>query len=109
VTRPPSNQIIAEIPAGAGHDSVADAIMRVFTPLTVEQRTRVAAMLSIRFGMARRKRKASIATLVKRAEKSGRTVSSVVTPDGMTINFNDPEPSKTNNPWLADIAKGTKQ
>jgi hypothetical protein len=34
--------------------SVADAIMRVLTPLTVEQRMRTVAMLKIRYGIARR-------------------------------------------------------
>jgi hypothetical protein len=56
-----------------------------------------------------RSRKPSIATLVKRAEKTGKTVTSITTRDGTTINFGDPQPSKTNNPWLADIGKVTKQ
>jgi hypothetical protein len=56
----------------------------------------------------RRQRKPSIATLVKRAEKTGKTVTSITTPDGTTINFSQ-EPGEANNPWLADIAKATKQ
>jgi hypothetical protein len=56
-----------------------------------------------------RSRTPSIATLVKRAEKTGKTVTSITTRDGTTINFGDPEPSETNNPWLADIGKVTKQ
>src|SRR5262249_39531810 len=57
---------------------------------------------------SRRQRKPSIATLVKRAEKTGRRVTSITTPDGMIINFGEPEPSAANNPWLDDL-KVTKQ
>jgi hypothetical protein len=55
----------------------------------------------------RQPRKPSIATLVKRAEKTGKTVTSITTPNGTRINFSDPEPSEANNPWLADLV--TKQ
>jgi hypothetical protein len=37
----------------------------------------------------KRTRKPGIATLVKRAEKAGKTVTSVTTPDGTTINFDE--------------------
>lgn len=57
---------------------------------------------------AKRPRKPSIATLVKRAEKTGKTVTSITTADGTTINFGAPEPSEANNPWLDDL-KVTKQ
>jgi hypothetical protein len=56
-----------------------------------------------------RPRKRSIATLVKRAEKTGRSVSSVTMPDGTTLNFGEPEPADAENPWLADLRKATKQ
>jgi hypothetical protein len=55
----------------------------------------------------RRQRKPSIATLVKRAEKTGKAVTSITTPDGTTINFSQ-EPGEANNPWLDDL-KVTKQ
>jgi hypothetical protein len=58
------------VPTLSGHEmSVANAIMRVFTPLTGDQRKRTVAMLRVRFGMARLTRKPSIATLVKRASR----------------------------------------
>jgi hypothetical protein len=57
----------------------------------------------------RRTRKPSITTLIKRAEKTGKAVTSITTPDGTTIHFGEPEASEANNPWLADIAKATKQ
>jgi hypothetical protein len=56
----------------------------------------------------RRPRKPSIAKLIAQAEKSGRRVTSVTTPNGTTIHFGDPEPSEAKNPWLADL-KVTKQ
>jgi hypothetical protein len=42
-----------------------------------------------------------MASLIKRAEKAGRRVTSITTPDGTTIRFADPEPSDATNPWLA--------
>jgi hypothetical protein len=59
----------------------------------------------------RRTRKPSIAELVKQAEKTGRRVTSVTTPDGMIINFGEPEPAALDNPWPLDEfrTKETKQ
>jgi hypothetical protein len=47
--------------------------------------------------------KPSIARQIKQAEETGKTVTSIVTPDGTTINFDEPKPSDANNPWLADL------
>ena len=55
------------------------------------------------------RRKPSIATLIKRAEKAGKTVTSVTTPDGTVLHFGEPQPTEANNPWLADLDKVTKQ
>jgi hypothetical protein len=98
------------VPTLSEHEmSVANAIVRIFTPLTGEQRKRTVAMLRIHLGMvrSRRRRKPSIATLVKRAEKTGKTVTSITTADGTTLTFGEGEPSEANNPWLADIGKAT--
>jgi hypothetical protein len=54
-------------------------------------------------------RKPSIATLIKRAEETGKAVTSITLPDGTTINFDETKPSDASNPWLADIEKATKQ
>jgi hypothetical protein len=54
-------------------------------------------------------RKASLRTLIKRAEKAGKTVSSVTTPDGTVLHFGEPQPTEATNPWLADLDKVTKQ
>jgi hypothetical protein len=51
---------------------------------------------------ARKPRKPSIATLIKRAEKSGRPVTSVMLPDGTTINFGEATSTDASNPW--DVA-----
>jgi hypothetical protein len=111
VTNPPHSTNRA--PTLSGHEmSVANALLRVFTPLTVEQRARVIAMLSIRFGMvrSRRRRKPSITTLVKRAEKTGKSVISITTPDGTTINFG--ESTKSENAldqWIAKHARSSER
>jgi hypothetical protein len=55
-----------------------------------------------------RRRKRGIAELFKRAEKTGKVVTSVTTPDGITISFGEPKPSGASNPWLDDL-KVTKQ
>jgi hypothetical protein len=49
------------------------------------------------------RRKPSIATMIKRAEKSGREVTSVTLPDGTRLNFGESAPSETKNPWLDDL------
>jgi hypothetical protein len=54
-------------------------------------------------------RRPSIATLLKRAEKTGKSVTSITMPDGTTINFGESNPNDANNPWLAEIEKATKQ
>jgi hypothetical protein len=53
----------------------------------------------------RKPRKPSIATLVARAERTGKRVTSITTPDGTTINFGEPVSAESNNPWLADLPK----
>jgi hypothetical protein len=54
----------------------------------------------------RRERKPSVATLIKRAEKAGKTVTSV-TVDGVTLMFDQPSPAKRNS-W-DDLETGTRQ
>jgi hypothetical protein len=56
----------------------------------------------------KRVRKPSIAKLVERAEETGRRVTSITTPEGTTIRFDEPTPSDATNPWLDDL-KVTKQ
>jgi len=56
-------------------------------------------------------RNPSIATLIKRAEKTGKAVTSITTPDGHTIHFDETKPTDANNPWPLDEfrTKETKQ
>jgi len=56
-----------------------------------------------------RKRKPSVSTLIARAEKKGKTVTSVTAPDGTVLHFGEPQPTEAANPWLAGIDKVTKQ
>jgi hypothetical protein len=57
---------------------------------------------------ARRQRKASIRKQIAAAERSGKTVTSITTPDGVTLHFGKGEPTEASNPWLDDL-KVTKQ
>jgi hypothetical protein len=54
-------------------------------------------------------RKPSVSTLIARAERKGKTVTSVTAPDGTTLHFGEPPPTEAANPWLADPPKVTKQ
>ena len=56
-----------------------------------------------------RTRKPSVSTLIARAERKGKTVTSVTAPDGTTLHFGEPPPTEAANPWLADPPKVTKQ
>jgi hypothetical protein len=58
----------------------------------------------------KRRRKPSIATMVKRAEKAGKTVTSVsVEGDKVILTFGESNLTDANNPWLAEIEKATKR
>jgi hypothetical protein len=60
-------------------------------------------------GKPRRPRKPSIMKMIAAAERDGRKVTSITTPDGVTLNFDKGEDSEASNPWLADLDKVTKQ
>jgi len=53
-------------------------------------------------------RKTSVATLIKRAEKSGHHVTSVTMADGAVLHFGEPAPAEASNPWFDDL-RATKQ
>jgi hypothetical protein len=56
----------------------------------------------------RRERKPSVATLIKRAEKAGKTVTAITT-DGVTLQFGEAQTEETNNdPWERAM-QGPKQ
>jgi len=57
----------------------------------------------------KRTRKSSVGTLIRQAERGGKTVTSVTAPDGTRLDFGQPEPTAESNPWLADLRKVTKQ
>jgi hypothetical protein len=79
---------------GAGVDYV------VTTPSTL-----AAAMNQRR----RRQRKPSIRKTIAAAERSGKTVTSITTPDGVTLHFGKDEATTEPNPWPLDDFKVTKQ
>jgi hypothetical protein len=57
-----------------------------------------------------RRPKPSIAAMVKRAEKAGKTVTSVsVEGDKVILTFGESNPTDANNPWLAEIEKATQR
>jgi hypothetical protein len=56
----------------------------------------------------RRQRKPSLRKMIAAAERGGKNVTSITTPDGVTLHFGKVEDSEASNPWLDDL-KVTKQ
>ena len=54
-------------------------------------------------------RKPSLRALIMQAEKAGKNVASITTPDGVTLRFGESQPPEVTNPWLADLNQGNKQ
>ena len=48
-------------------------------------------------------RKPSLRALIMQAEKAGKNVASITTPDGVMLRFGEPRPTEPSNPWLADL------
>jgi hypothetical protein len=57
---------------------------------------------------SRRQRKPSIGRMIAAAERGGKNVTSITTPDGVTLHFGKVEATEASNPWLDDL-KVTKQ
>jgi hypothetical protein len=100
-------------PPGAGQTrAVIKTIEMALSGLPPIGRSRVLTAAGIVLGLDtkphRRPRKPSIATLVKRAEKTGKPVTSVTLPDGTVLHFGKVEDTETGNPWLDDL-RVTKQ
>ena len=56
-------------------------------------------------------RKPSLRALIEQAEKAGKNVASITTPDGVTLRFGESQSTEPPSPWLEDIhkLKATKQ
>jgi hypothetical protein len=54
----------------------------------------------------RSERKPSVRKLIKQAEESGKQVTSVTTPDGVTLKFGEREAGTTDNPWDEVLRRG---
>jgi hypothetical protein len=57
----------------------------------------------------RRQRKPNICKMIAEAERGGKTVTSITTPDGITLHFGKGEATEASNPWPLDDFKVTKQ
>jgi hypothetical protein len=56
-----------------------------------------------------RQRRPSIGRMVAAAERSGKNVTSITTPDGVTLHFDKVENTEASNPWFSGIDDETKQ
>jgi hypothetical protein len=52
-----------------------------------------------------RQRKQDIGKMITAAERSGKNVTSITTPDGVTLHFGKGESTEASNPWLDDLTK----
>jgi hypothetical protein len=57
----------------------------------------------------RRQRKPRLDRAIAAAERAGKTVTSIVTQDGVTLNFGEPAPTEAVNPWLAELEGKARQ
>jgi hypothetical protein len=86
-----------------------DAIFRFLWPdMGAEEIARCrqysAAFREVLYGKRpRRQRKPNIGRMIAAAERSGKNVISITTPDGLTIHFGKGEPTEASNPWLDDL------
>ena len=55
-----------------------------------------------------RQRKPNIGRMIAAAERGGKNVTGITTPDGVKLHFGKGESTETSNPWLDDL-KATKQ
>ena len=55
-----------------------------------------------------RQREPNIGRMIAAAERGGKNVTGITTPDGVTLHFGKGESTETSNPWLDDL-KATKQ
>ena len=61
------------------------------------------------FKQRKSRRRPRVDRLIAQAEKTGKNVVSITTPDGVTLTFGEPKPTEASNPWLADLDKVSKQ
>jgi hypothetical protein len=61
------------------------------------------------FKQRKSRRRPRVDRLIAQAEKAGKSVASITTPDGITVTFGESKPTEASNPWLADLNKVTKQ
>jgi hypothetical protein len=87
----------------AFEQALAADIVRIREAKRVFKRAREALRV---FVTRRKPRKASLRTLIKRAEKAGKTVSSVTAPDGTTLRFGETSPDTSiGNEWDEALKK----
>jgi hypothetical protein len=99
----------------AAEAATADMLLAVLSPLPLDDRRQVLALVAARFKLAskrqRRPRKPSLASVAKQASKAGVGVARYeIKPDGTVVVVTGaPESSTESNPWLDDLNKVTKQ
>jgi hypothetical protein len=89
--------------------------------LTREQRARAVATIKTVLGIetpaglrtpaeaAHKRRRLTLASLLKQAAKAGKSVKGAeVYPDRTVLQFGEPESADANNPWLADLDAAMK-
>jgi hypothetical protein len=105
-----STREIADI-VGVSHVTVADDVKNLKAIDAAAQRREGGAGIPappINKDIPRRQRRPSIGRMIA-AERGGKNVTSITTPDGVTLHFGKGESTEASNPWLDDLNKVTKQ
>src|SRR5262245_44447816 len=92
-----------ELSPGAGRFAVLRHLLADLPRAALED------LRGVKIQKPKRTRKGSVGTLIRQAERGGKTVISVTAPDGTRLDFGQPEPTAESNPWLADLRKVTKR
>ncbi|HEX2351825.1 MAG TPA: hypothetical protein VHJ16_03520 [Xanthobacteraceae bacterium] len=91
-------------------DPGRDALERVIARAQTEAKQRAVATTQPQPQARERKsRRPGVRTMIRQAERAGKNVSKITTPDGTVLSFGEPQPTEANNPWLADLDEVTKQ
>ena len=101
----------SKLPAAVQVDLSSQLQRKLRQPPPDEPKTAAQAdSLSVVGHRQRVPRRPSIGKMIAQAEKAtSKPVTSITLPDGTKLDFGGPAPAETENPWLADLPKATKQ
>jgi hypothetical protein len=87
----------------------ADELHALLSGYPIDASRQALALAAAHFKLpSKRERKPRIDRMIAAAERGGENVTSITTPDGVTLHFGKGESTEASNPWLDDL-RVTKQ